>query len=55
MSKLQIQNKNQFILKNNFAVAENDLRIKVVKASEVVEIDKGQVEITLMQPDSNEL
>ncbi|MDA8246774.1 hypothetical protein [Acidithiobacillus sp.] len=50
-----IQNKNQFILKNNFAVAENDLRIKVVKASEVVEIDKGQVEITLMQPDSNEL
>lgn len=48
-----IQNKNEFILKNNFAVAENDLRIKVVKASEVVEIDKGLVEITLMQPDSN--
>ncbi|MDR7928330.1 hypothetical protein RIE95_15300 [Acidithiobacillus thiooxidans] len=47
-----IQMKNPFILKKNFAFVENDLRIKVVKASEVVDIDKGQVEIMLMQPDS---
>lgn len=48
-----IQYKNNFILKKNFAVAEDDLTIKVVKASEVAEIGKGLVEITLMQPDSN--
>ena len=50
-----IQCKNNFILKKGFAVAEDDLTIKVVKAGEVAEIGKGQVEITLMQPDSNEL
>lgn len=46
-----IHTKKEFILKSNFSVTENDLRIKVVKANEASEIEKGLIEITLIQPE----